>query len=363
VSDFIAELRREVLDAHVRHRRRGRLLRRVRSSHARAWRPAAILGAAVVAASVVALVLAVSFLAGPAPSRPQVVAVLPIGGTPVDAAFGDGSLWVTDFTGAIVRVDPGRPRVLERITVRGQPESIAAGAGSVWVRNSEASGPTGDPPGSQLLDIDPSSNRVVGRVPLGWGRGLAVGADAVWAPRRFTMPEGIDRIDPSTGARTDTIPLPNVDGVALGAGALWVIQHDGTVAQIDAATGRIARRWPQLAPSHAGGWSAPVLPDAGGTWVLSTVKAAILRIAGGRVVRQIPIDPSARPLLTRTDEGLWVASGGNLGRGNRVARIDPDTGDVTATLELGDQRPIALVATDDAICVVTAQGNVLLVQS
>ena len=135
-----------------------------------------------------------------------------------------------------------------------------------------------------------------------------------------------------------------------------MIQHDGTVAQIDAATGRIARRWPQLAPSDAGGWSAPMLPDAGGTWVLSTVKAAILRIAAGRVVRQ------SRSIRRRGhchphDDGLWIASGGDLGRRNRVSRIDPDTGNVTATLDLGTQRPIALVATDDALCVVTAQGN------
>jgi DNA-binding beta-propeller fold protein YncE len=308
-------------------------------------------------------VMSVRFLVQPVPSRPHVVAVLPSGETSVDAAFGDGSLWVTDFTGTVVRVDPGRRRVLARINVRGQPESIAVGAGSVWVRGPDANGPAGGPLGTHLLEIDPRTNRVVARVALGGGGGLAVGADAVWAPRRFTMPEGIDRIDPATGARTRPIHLPNVDGVAVGADALWVIQHDGTVAQINAATSRIAHRWPQLAPSDAGGMSAPILPDAGGTWVLSTTKAAIMRIAGRRVVRQIPIDRSARPLLTRARDGLWIASGNNLGLRNRVSRIDPDSGEVTATLDLGNQRPMVLVATDDALFVVTAQGNVLLIRS
>ena len=364
MSDFLTELRREVVDAHGRHRRRGRLHRRVRSSHPRAWRPAALLAAVAVAAGFVSAVVAVRFVAAPerAPGRPQIVAVIPVGGTPVDAAFGAGSLWVTDFTGAVVRVDPAG-RVLARIAVRGQPESIAAGAGSVWVRSPDASGPAGGPLGSHLLEIDPSTNRAVARGPLGGGSGLAVGADGVWAPHRFTMPEGIDRIDPITGARTGRIRLPNVDGVAVAGATLWVIQHDGTVAQIDAATWRIARRWPQLAPSDSGGSSAPILPDTGGAWVLSTVKAAILRIAGGRVVRRIPIDPSARPLLARARDGLWIASGDSLGHRNRVSRIDPDTGDVTATLDLGNQRPKALVATDDGLSVLTADGRVLLIRS
>jgi DNA-binding beta-propeller fold protein YncE len=363
VSDFIAELRREVLDAHARHGRRGRLHRRVRSAHPRAWSPAAILATAVVATSLAALVIAARFLAGPAPSRPHVVGVLRIGGTPVDAAFGDGSLWVTDFNGTVVRIDPGSRRVLARIDVHGQPEAIAVGAGSVWVRGPDASGPAGGPLGSRLLQIDPGTNRVVARVALGGGSGLAVAADAVWAPRRFTMREGIDRIDAATGARTRPIHLPNVDGVAVGADALWVIQHDGTVARIDPSADRIARRWLQLAPSDAGGMSAPILPDAGGAWLLSTTKAAILRVAGGRVVRQIAVDPSVRPLLARALDGLWIASGDNLGLRNRVSRIDPDTGHVTATLDLGDQRPKALVAANDALFVVTAQGNVLLIRS
>ena len=97
--------------------------------------------------------------------------------------------------------------------------------------------------------------------------------------------------------------------------------------------------------------------------MLSTVKAAILRIADGRAVRQIPIDPSTQPLLARARDGLWITSADALLRHNRITRIDPDTGNITGMLDLGRQRPNALVATDDALCVVTAEGKILLIRS
>ena len=362
MSDFISELRREVVDAHGRHRRRGRLQRAARAMYPRVWRPAAVLAAVAVAAGLVGAVVAVRFLAAPErpASRPQIVAVIAIGGTPVSAAFGGRSLWVTDFTGSVVRVDPRGRRVLARIKVPAQPESIAAGAGSVWVRTRDASGPLG----SHLLHIDPRTNRVLARVALGGGSALALGAHAVWAARRFTMPEGIDQIDPTTGARSGRMPLRNVDGISVARAAVWVIQHDGTVLEVDAAAGRIARRWPQLAPSSAGGSSQHALAaDTDGAWVLSTVKAAILRIADGRAVRQIPIDPATQPLLARAHDGLWITSADALLRHNRITRIDPDTGNITGMLDLGRQRPNALVATDDALCVVTAEGKILLIRS
>ena len=299
MSDFISELRREVVDAHGRHHRRGRLQRAARAMRPRVWRPAAVLAAVAVAAALVGAVVAVRYLAAPErpASRPQIVAVIAIGGTPVSAAFGGGSLWVTDFTGSVVRVDPRGRRVLARIKVRAQPGSIAAGAGSVWVRTRDASGPAGGPLGSHLLHIDPRTNRVLARVALGGGSALALGAHAVWAARRFTMPEGIEQIDPTTGAPSGRMPLRNVDGIAVARAAVWVIQHDGTVLEVDAATGRIARRWPQLAPSSAGGSSQHALAaDTDGAWVLSTVKAAILRIADGRAV---PADPD-RPIYSAT---------------------------------------------------------------
>src|SRR5829696_3821209 len=58
----------------------------------------------------------------------------------------------------------------------------------------------------------------------------------------------------------------------------------------------------------------------------------------------VSISRCARPLLIRARDGLWIASGDNLGSAT-VCRINPDTGEVTATLALGPPTAIALVAT------------------
>ena len=53
------------------------------------------------------------------------------------------------------------------------------------------------------------------------------------------------------------------------------------------------------------------------------------------------------PLLARTSDGPWPTSGDTLGRTNRLSRIDPDIGQVTVTLDPGNQRPSRLVAAGD----------------
>jgi hypothetical protein len=84
------------------------------------------------------------------------------------------------------------------------------------------------------------------------------------------MPEGNDRIDPRSGVLRGRLGLANVDAIAEARGTLWAIEHDGTVVQVDAPTGRVARRWPQLAPSAAGGTSAKLVAADDGVSVLST---------------------------------------------------------------------------------------------
>jgi DNA-binding beta-propeller fold protein YncE len=284
--------------------------------------------------------------------------VLDVGGSPTDAAVGEGSVWVTDLTGRVIRIDPFARRVVARIPV-GEPAGIAVGAGAAWVQTPNAR----DPLATRLVKIDAKRNRVVGSVALGGGSGLAVGADAVWAARRFTMPEGVERIDAASLALTQRIGLANVDQVAEAGRVLWVIEHDGTVVQVEAASGRVVRRWPSLAPSDATGESAKPVADRDGVWVLSTVNAEILRLAAGRVVLRIPVDRSVRALLASGRDGLWIASGDRLGRDNRLIRIDPDTGKVTATVDIAKHRPLALVTARDTLCVVTADAKVLLVES
>jgi hypothetical protein len=355
-DDFIRALQGDLVDAFERYERRSP----ARALRPRLWRPGAMLAAATIVA-LVAVVVVVARNLEPAPSalRPRVLAVLPIGGTPVDGAVADGSLWVSDFKGSVVRIDPDAHRVLERIDVPAGLGPIAAEGGSVWVRSAPFEGCSG---GLWLVRVDASANRAIPRRSVARGNGVAVEGGAVWVPRCLWPPNGIDRLD-HNGALTARAPVTNADGIVAGTRELWAITHDGTVAEIDARTARVTQRYPAVAPlSDPNTTEAKALvPDDTGAWVLSTGRAAIFRIASGHVVRRIGIGSSAAPLLARARDGLWVAFADRLGSGHRLERIDPVTGKVTATLELGTRRPLALVAAGDRLCVVTQDGNVLFV--
>jgi hypothetical protein len=158
-----------------------------------------------------------------------------------------------------------------------------------------------------------------------------------------------------------------VDGVAEAGGVLWVAVQEGTIVEVDAATGRVIRRWHALAPSRgapAGGLAA----DARGLWVVSSSRGELIRLEDGRVIRRIPVALTSRlqPLLARTRGGLWLAAGAAETSfkppPNVLQRIDPRTGRVTARVAIGDQQPVALVPAGADLDVVTAQGRVLVVR-
>jgi hypothetical protein len=80
-------------------------------------------------------------------------------------------------------------------------------------------------------------------------------------------------------------------------------------------------------------------------------------------VQRFSVDQSVRPLLARTEDGLWIVIGANVTRENRLSRIDPETGRTTATIDIGAHRPVALVASARALYVVAADGNVLVIRA
>ena len=353
MSDFITELRREVVGAHAAHQRRSARARRLRR-----WRPA-LAGAVAVAALLVAIVVAMRSLPAPEPSEPHVIKVLPLGGIPVDGAIAGGSVWVSDSArNQVVRIDAAKRRVAARIPLGASPEDIAGGPAGVWVRTTGSDEHT-----TTLARIDPRSGRVVAHIRPDGGTTLAVGADAVWAARRFSQPEAADRFDAASGRRTARVPIQDIDGLALGGSMLWVVRHDGSVIRVDAASGRILHRWPQLAPSDAAADSSEaVVADATGAWVLSTQNAKLLRLEGDGITRELDVDAGVLPILAHTRDRLWVAVGDDL-HPYRVTRIDPRSGEVTASVDLGAHRPRAIVPVAGGLCVVGGDGTAVFVGS
>lgn len=359
MSDFLSELRHEVVGAHAAHRRRSRPRRLARAL----WRPGPLLGAAAAAAALLALIVGVRSVRAPDPAGgPRVLDVVNVGGNPVDGTFHDGSLWVADFRGrAAVRLDPARRRVTARIAIGGKPSAIAAGPAGLWVR-------TWQPDGGRRTDvsrIEPSAKRIVGRATTGFGTAIAVGLDAVWAAVTEIPPEGLDRIDARTAERTRLVRVPHVYGLAADDGAVWALMGDGTVVQVDAVTARVSRRWPRLAVSNPGVENENSLVAAdGGAWVLGSgmgVEAMLVRIEDGEVTRRLPVHPQSLPAITAAFGDLWIASQPEPSGPYRVSRLDPTTGATTGTVAIGAHRPAALVPAGDTLCVVSTDGAVILV--
>ena len=93
-------------------------------------------------------------------------------------ATGAGSVWVLTCGQSnqqqLIKVDPETHRIVERTSVssRDPASFLAVGAGSVWLA------------GVSVSEIDPATDKVVRRLPLGGSTktpcGIAATEDAVW---------------------------------------------------------------------------------------------------------------------------------------------------------------------------------------
>lgn len=358
MSDFITGLRGDLVDAADRHRRRSRLgaAKSRLVVLPRIWRPA--LAAGTVAATVLAALVVASSLSPSRPAaRPEVAAVVDIGGQPQDAVLSDGSLWVSDYSGRLFRVDAATGRVTARIDVDGNPEGIAAGAGAVWV----ASPVFEDGRPSVLSRIDPRTGDVERIRVRGYVMGLAVGAGGVWL-LDWHNPL-LRRIDPASHERTATVGVPRA-AVAVTVGGdrtLWALGPEGTVSSIDGDTLAV-QRMPRVAGTWGEGFENALAADAEGAWVANRDADVLLRIEAGRVVSRIPVGADPGPVAVG-DGAVWVAYGDRAAlRGDyRLARIDPETDAVVATVDLGSHRPTAILVAGDEVWVVAGDGTALLV--
>jgi virginiamycin B lyase len=225
---------------------------------------------------------------------------------------GDGrSVWVADnASGGLARIDPRTDRVVQRVPLGADPFAIALGEGSLWV-----TAYFHDP--HEVLRVDPSSGRVLATItdlPLGGGTGIAVGEGGVWVA--CTYARSLVRIDPSTNRVAAAIPVQEYPlAVSAGRGAVWVRNEDSSsVSRVDPASNRVVATISGMpAPVGRTGDDAMALgPD--GLWVTGV---QLLRVdpRRDRVAARIDLSGSG---VAEGFGSLWVTS--IVGT---VQRIDP----------------------------------------
>jgi DNA-binding SARP family transcriptional activator/streptogramin lyase len=161
-------------------------------------------------------------------------------------------VWAT-LADRVLRIDPSTNRVTGRLAV-GAPTSLETGDGSVWVTTIS----------ELLLRIDPGSLKVTARVNLAGGAAIsaAFGEGALWLVYGYPR---IDRVDPVTLGivSAGTGPAP-VTTVAVGAGSVWVGNLNGGIQQLDARTGKV------IGTMHVASAVSAIAIDRGTSWAAVT---------------------------------------------------------------------------------------------
>ena len=222
-----------------------------------AWRlravaPRMAIGVAVAITVLLALVAIRPFAPADdttATSNPRVIDRIALGGSLNAAIPAFGDVWINDSSrGDLLRLDPAQRKVLARIhipdTSGGRSFGLASADGSIWalLGGDNQSGWIGP-----LVRVDPKTNTVRQRIPLGSLHGLriiAVGlvADphqhALWIPAT----DGAIRIDTRTGtvdrrALAPKTHLGEISGMGPPSDPLAMIASDGNLLRLDARTG------------------------------------------------------------------------------------------------------------------------------
>jgi hypothetical protein len=356
MSDYVSELRRDLVEAAARQQRQGAAARVVRPLRPRAWSPLAFVGAATALAAVVVLVIGLRAVSPPRPPEtPKRLGTFQIGGQPAGAVSAGRGAVVADFTAGLVQVGPGGDVRALAPPDAGTFVSLAADAGTVWAVRMHAPRRAWE---SELVKLGPDG-RALARIPLGGeGGALAVGAEGVWMLTNVAgtveHSAGLERIDPRS--RRVVVRVPDVDGqdIAASRTSVWT-REGGTVTQRD-ALGRVVNRVRDISPVLGVEGQRTMLADADGAWVVGQSDGLLYRIEGGQVVKRITVGDLSG-VITRTRSAVWVTALVGTGR-YELVRIDPDDGRVTARVSVGAQEPQAIVPVGRELWVITARGDV-----
>jgi Tol biopolymer transport system component len=270
--------------------------------------------------------------------------------------YADGSVWVDVLrdartsTGTVLRIDEGSGEILASIPVDAFPGSESGGGGMaydgrfIWIVGT--SSPIGAPERGILVRIDPETNEVA-RFDLNVataGTDLVFDGQSLWTTGTSSPGNPLVlQIDPATGRVVDEIPFEAQwwGSLVVVDGAIWVtemsvknytVQGDLTLVRLDPATGAEMTRVPF---GTVYGTPASTSPVAAGGAIWAGAGDRLLRIdpQTGDVTAQIPASIGLD--LEYADDGsFWF-----LRSWDALQRLDPTTGKIDVTVQL-DRKPI-----------------------
>ena len=219
------------------------------------------------------------------------------------------------------------------------PDWLAADGSTLWVKRDDGS----------VERIDPETNEVISTVHNEGAHcgGIGVGFGSVWTCTVEGEAPHVARYDAETGEHQATIPVvkASIQGhLATGFDHVWVLSGDGsTLVGIDPETD---------APGmtiELGARGTDLETGEAGLWVVSTLDDQVLRIdpETGEVVHRVT--DILKPTAVSVTDDVWV--GAQLS----TNRLDPETGTVLVTSEIGTGANGGLAVTDDAVWVRSAK--------
>jgi hypothetical protein len=312
--------------------------------------------------------------------NPRITTTIPVGRAGSLVA-GEGSVWVAMFAddgtaGAhILRIDSGTGDVVASIPVESVPTwetgggGLAIGHGSVWVagRVDVPGGPNSPGGGFDgvLLRIDPATNQVVARIPLGGDSAadVAVDASGVWVSMfGDSHAPQVVRVSPDTGQVAATIPLEVTYArhIFSAGGWIWVQEREVSgdteatlLAKIDPATDRIVDTLSLEGAALA----------AGDGVIWAAIKDSLVKI--DPQTAQIVSDPVAfggtffGHVIVAGEGGVWFM-GDDPSSGAAIGRFDPASEEVDAWVPLDPEAvPIAMTVAPGSIWVLTYDGSLI----
>jgi DNA-binding beta-propeller fold protein YncE len=221
-------------------------------------------------------------------------------------------------------------------------ETLALDFGSAWIACKER---------AVLMRVDPSTGQATARMSLGGGDliGVTTGFGSVWALDGGSAE--LKRIDPNGNTVTATIDLgtSKAYNVWAGAGAVWVVDDGrGEIVRIDPATNSVVARIP------VGDGAADLVFQGTTAWVINHRDLGLVQVdARTNTARRLAtIRGDAPERMAWAADHLWIT-----GRGTDLLEVDPATGNILRTIEIG-AGGIDVVASGDTLWVPARNAEV-----